>query len=112
MQISSTFPGHGHSIHTLLEYQDQTGESPKNLLDRYILDENNQMGTLGAIIMEETSHSVWANSKVSNIHTKNKQKCRMTHQNDCHVSRKGFMHTEKKTNLYQVYENRYSSLLL
>ncbi len=54
--------GAGHSIHSLLEYEEQTGKMVKDLLDEYIVDAEGNTGTLAAIILEETSHSVWVNN--------------------------------------------------
>lgn len=53
--------GGGHSIHSLLEYIDATGGSPRDLLDQYLVDANNN--PLPGIMLETTSHSVWVNSE-------------------------------------------------
>ncbi len=52
--------GSGHSIHSLLEYQNRTGRPVKLLLDDYVRDRSGK--ALPAVILEETSHSAWANS--------------------------------------------------
>ena len=48
--------GHGHSITDMLEHIENGGRSPKAILDHFIPEDP-------AVMMEETSHSVWANSK-------------------------------------------------
>ena len=53
--------GWGYSLHSMLEYIEKTGNDPKDLLDQYVVDSKGN--PLPAIMMEETSHSVWVNSE-------------------------------------------------
>ena len=53
--------GHGHSVSSLLEYVRTTGNDPKAIIDQYVVNGNGD--PLPAIMMEETSHSVWVNSE-------------------------------------------------
>ena len=53
--------GHGHSIDSLFQYIKATGKDPVNLLDELVVNKDGKK--LPAIIMEQTSHSVWVNSE-------------------------------------------------
>ena len=61
-QIGTTWAlGHGHSVWTMLDYVQRTGQDPKKLLDDLIVDDQGQR--IPALMMEETSHSFWVNSE-------------------------------------------------
>ncbi len=53
--------GWGYSLHSMLEYIEETGKDPKDILDQHVVDQNGN--PLPAIMMEATSHSVWVNSE-------------------------------------------------
>lgn len=58
--------GHGHSITSILEHIKNGGRPPKEIIDEVI--PNNPV-----IIMEETSHSVWVNSRALQLAGINRQ---------------------------------------
>jgi predicted amidohydrolase YtcJ len=52
--------GHGYSLHSILEFIEKGGRTPRDILDE-------ALPNTPAIMMEETSHSVWVNSKALSL---------------------------------------------
>lgn len=53
--------GHGHALESVLKHLSKGGRDPKLILDDLIRDDAGK--SLPAIVMEETSHSMWVNSE-------------------------------------------------